>query len=265
MASEKTLRSLARELPGFVLAAIILLAAGAVAAVLVNLAGEILEAVGESDGVALWDRPVLDWAVQQRTPGLTGFMAWFTNTGGPIWQPIIMAAVALFLWWRWRDVTPLVLVVITELGALAISQSAKRVVNRARPPLADAVMPYETSASFPSGHTLQAFAAAAIVAYLLIRHLWDRPAWLRVVVGVLALAYATLMGFSRVFLGYHWLTDVMAAALLGIAWTAVVIACHRIWRARRHRQERIIEEEGKRPLIEDGGPGPTDQESRQPQ
>lgn len=231
------LRSLLTERTALLVAVAILVLSGGAVAGLVAAAGEILEAVGEGDGIALWDRPVLDWAIGIRTPDFVGVMMWFTDTGGPVWQPIIMGAIALLLWWRWRDVTPLVLVVITELGALAISQAAKRVVARARPPLTDAIFPYESSPSFPSGHTLQAFAAAAIVAYLLIRHFWDRPVWLRVLIAGVAMVYACLMGFSRVFLGYHWLTDVLAAALLGMAWTAMVIACHRVWRVLR-RPER---------------------------
>lgn len=222
-------------------AAVVLAVLGALVAGMVALASEILEAVGEGDGVALWDRPVLDWASSVRTPDTVGVMSWFTHTGGPVWQPIIMAAIALFLWWRWQDITPLVLVVIAELLALGVAQAAKRAVNRARPPTEDAIFPYETSPSFPSGHTLQAFAAAATVAYLLIRHLWDQAIWLRVLIAGLAVVYACLMGFSRVFLGYHWLTDVLAAALLGIASSAVVIAGHRVWRFVRRKDSPPIE------------------------
>ena len=166
------------------------------------------------------------------------------NSGGPIWQPIIFFGLAGLLAWRWRDWTPLVLVALAEGGALAIAEVGKDVIGRARPPESDAVPPFETSPSFPSGHTIEAFVIATMLTYLLVRHLWDRSAAVKVLIGVVAFVYACAMGFSRVFLGYHWLTDVFAAAMLGVAWAGVVIAMHRVWRMVRKRRERgPVEEE----------------------
>ncbi len=82
------------------------------------------------------------------------------NSGGPIWQPIIFFGLAIVLAWRWRDWTPLVLVALAEGGALAIAEVGKDVIGRARPPESDAVPPFETSPSFPSGHTIEAFVIA---------------------------------------------------------------------------------------------------------
>ena len=233
-------------------------AAALVAAVLlVEATGEILEGIADGQGFAAWDRPVLDWAIAQRTPGLTSFVAWYSNTGGPLWQPIVTGAVVLFLWWRWKDPTPLVLTLFAGGGSLVMTVFGKRLIERARPPLPDAVPPYESSFSFPSGHSLNAFVIAGILAYLIVRHLWDHPVWQRVVVVVLLGAYAATMGLSRVFLGHHWLTDVVGAWALGLAWLGVVIACHRVWRTVRHREEgRPIEEERKEPLDDElpGGP-----------
>ncbi|MGJ3510021.1 phosphatase PAP2 family protein [Enemella sp. A6] len=226
---------------------LVLLAAGLAVTGLFHLAGEILEAVADRQGIALWDRPVLDWAMARRTGATTTVLMWFTNSGGPIWQPIIMMVISLLLWWRWRNPTPVVLVLLVQIGAVLISTTTKGVIGRPRPPVIDAVPPYETSPSFPSGHSLQAFAAATIVCYLLIRHIWNRPSWQRVLIALLGLGYAATMAFSRVYLGYHWLTDVLAAALLGLAWALIVIACHRVWRTIRKRREG-------RPVEADGAP-----------
>lgn len=204
-------------------------AAFVLVALLANLTDEILEAVSDHNGIAGWDRPVLDWAIASRTPGLTQAAQWFTNSGGAPWEPIILLSVAGLLAWRWRDWTPVVLAVISVGGAMAITVVGKTAIGRPRPPISDAVPPFETSFSFPSGHTMAAAAGAGIIAYLLIWHGWTRPRWQRVLVGTLAGLYLVAMGFSRVFLGYHWLTDVLAAVCLGTAWLIVVLSCHRLW------------------------------------
>ncbi|MDO5675924.1 MAG: phosphatase PAP2 family protein [Propionibacteriaceae bacterium] len=229
-----------------VLSATLAVALGAAIA-LTHLFGEILEAVGEKDGVAAWDRPVLDWVLSIRTDAVNSFVAWYSNTGGPIWQPILTGIVVLLLCWQWRDITPLILTLIAAGGSLLITVLGKRIIGRARPPLEEAIPPHESSMSFPSGHSLNALVIAGILAYLLIRHFWDRSQWVKWLIGGLAALYAVSMGLSRVYLGHHWLTDVFGAWAIGLAWLAVVIACHRVWRAVRSRSENgPVEEEGAR-------------------
>ncbi|MDO5501095.1 MAG: phosphatase PAP2 family protein [Propionibacteriaceae bacterium] len=218
-----------------------------IAVAFTNLFGEILESVGESEGIALWDRPILDWVLGIRSPGLDAAVAWYSNTGGPLWQPIITGLVVIILSWRWRDITPLVLTVIAVGGSLLITVVGKDVIGRDRPPLAEAIPPHETSMSFPSGHSLNSLVIVGILAYLLIRHFWDRGRGLRWLIIALASLYAISMGLSRVYLGHHWMTDVLAAWAIGMAWLAVVIVCHQVWRVIRKRTERrAIEEEGAR-------------------
>jgi undecaprenyl-diphosphatase len=102
----------------------------------------------------------------------------------------------------------------------------KAVVGRVRPALADAVPPYELSASFPSGHTLNSVAIAGVVAYLLVRR--QQHAWSRIVTLACAAGFAVAMGLSRIYLGHHWLTDVLVAWALGLGWLTVVITAHRL-------------------------------------
>lgn len=86
--------------------------------------------------------------------------------------------------------------------------------------------PFETSPSFPSGHTLNATVVVGVLAYLLMLRLASRAA--RIAVGVGAAAFALAMGLSRVFLGHHWLSDVVAAWLFGLGWLTVVVTAHRL-------------------------------------
>ncbi len=141
------------------------------------------------------------------------------------WEPLTFVFVAASLWWvKW----PLLVAVgacgdakcrrrwpyAAAAGAMAVGVAAllvtvlKDVFDRARPPLADAgidpigIVP--ASASFPSGHAATAFAAA--VAIGLVHPRLRRP----------LLAMAAVVALSRVYLGVHYLFDVVAGTLIGI-------------------------------------------------
>lgn len=200
-------------------------------------ASEVLESVSEGDGLAAWDRPVLNWAVSMRTPAADSVIAWYSNTGGPLWQPIITLAVVAFLCWRYRSLRPLLLTAIAAGGSLAMTVVGKRAVGRVRPPLELSIPPHELSASFPSGHSLNAVVIAGILCYLVLLHLDGRRPLARTLWVILFSAYAMSMGLSRVYLGHHWLTDVLAAWLLGLAWLGMVIGIHRLWHAYRPQSD----------------------------
>ena len=190
-------------------------------------AGAIYDAVEEADGVAGLDRPVLDQALTARSPGLDAALTFFTHLGGPLGMTVIAATITVAMVLGWRSRTPLVLMLITVGGSLAATVVGKTAVGRLRPPLADAVPPYESSPSFPSGHALNSTAIAGMVAYLLLLHLQSRLA--RAVTVVLAVGWAVAIGLSRVFLGHHWLTDVMVGWVIGFAWLALVVTAHRLF------------------------------------
>lgn len=209
----------------FVLGAILAIGL-AVVATCTWAAGEIYESVVATTGLAAIDQPVLDAMVDERTPWLNTVATAFTDLGGPVLSPIWVSVVMGTLAWRWRSVMPVVLMVIATAGSLVITVVGKDLVGRARPPQALAVPPYEVSASFPSGHSLNAVVIAGIIAYVVLTRS-RRPVSRRLVAG-LAITYALVMGLSRVYLGHHWLTDVLTGWLLGLAWLAVVIAAHQL-------------------------------------
>lgn len=221
--------ALARHVSAHGVLAITVAVGGALVLGLTLAAGGIYDAVEEGDGVASFDRPVLAGSLGLRRPALDSALTWFTHLGGPAGMSVIAATVtALMIWrWRWRSRTPLLLMLVTVAGSLSMTLVGKAVVGRLRPPQIDAVPPYESSPSFPSGHALNSTAIAGMVAYLLLLHLQRRAG--RVLTVVLAAAWAVSIGLSRVFLGHHWLTDVMVGWALGAAWLAVVVTAHRIF------------------------------------
>ncbi len=199
----------------------------ALVAVLTVAGGVVYDAVAEDDGVSGLDRPVLEEAIRLRNPTVDTALTWFTHLGGPLGMTIIALAITVAIVWRLRRRTPLVVMVLGVAGSLVLTIVGKNLFNRQRPPLADAVPPYESSPSFPSGHSLNSTVIAGLVAYLVIRELVRLLA--RILVAVAAAAWALAMGASRVFLGHHWLTDVMFGWLVGLAWLAVMITGHRLY------------------------------------
>lgn len=199
----------------------------AVTASLTAVAEDVYEAVVRSDGIAGLDQPVLDQAVAWRSPGLDHAVTVYTDVGGPVGMPVLAAAAVLAMTLLWRSRTPLVLMVVAAAGSLVMTVVGKDLVGRARPPRSLAVPPYETSPSFPSGHTLNATVITAVLVYLLLRRVGSTSG--RVAVVLAGSAFVVTMGLSRVFLGHHWLSDVVMGWVLGLAWVAVVVTAHRLY------------------------------------
>jgi undecaprenyl-diphosphatase len=215
----------ASRLPYVVL--IVTAAAGlTLAGAMTAVSTEIYEDVAERDGVAGLDRPVLDQMVAWRSPGLDDAVTGFTHLGGAIWMPVLtVVAVALLCWW-WRSATPALLVATAAAGSVLLTVAGKYLVGRARPDLALAVPPYEGSPSFPSGHSLNSWVIALVIAYLVAVRTDRRP--VAVVAIVACTGFAVAMGLSRVYLGHHWLTDVLVAWTLGTGWLLIVVTGHRL-------------------------------------
>lgn len=205
----------------------ILVALG-VAVGLTAAASEVYEAVEDGNGVAAFDRPVLDFCMRHRRSGFTRAVVLFSISGGPVWMPVICGTLVTLLAIHRRSFVPVVTLAIAAAGSLAMTTVGKLLLHRARPPLVDAVPPYEYSFSFPSGHSLNSLVLAGTFCYLLLRGM--HRLWTRAAVVAITCVYVLAMGLSRVFLGHHWLTDVIAAWLLGLAWLSVVVVGHAVWR-----------------------------------
>ncbi|WP_380169191.1 phosphatase PAP2 family protein [Jannaschia sp. R86511] len=224
---------------------LLLVVGGGVFAAAVAASAEVYENVQESDDLAGLDQPVLDAMVQARSPGLDQLVTAYTDLGGVVWAPVATALLVAGLALLWRSWTPVVLMVVATAGSLAMTSVGKVVIGRERPPTELAVPPYETSAAFPSGHALNAVVIAGVVAYLLV--LRTSSVGLGLLAVTAAVAHAVLMGLSRVYLGHHWLTDVVVAWFLGAAWLALVIVVHQlVLRRLAHRSRR-------REAVLDGG------------
>jgi membrane-associated phospholipid phosphatase len=176
------------------------------------------------------DTAVLLWLHQFSSPTLDAVATGLSLLGSELLVVLVVAAlVALGYQRRWGAALALVLVVG---GAELLNSVLKTLFHRTRPGSVDAIIAAQLF-SFPSGHAMVAAAFYFFLAYLVWRVLrgWQRWAW----AGALLLM-VLLIGGSRLYLGVHFLTDVVAGYLAGFLWTdAVIIGSHFLTVRRRAR------------------------------
>ncbi|MEU8074024.1 phosphatase PAP2 family protein [Catellatospora citrea] len=166
------------------------------------------------------DPPVASWLADHRTPWLTPFMQAVTWLGsGWVTVPLLVLAALLLPVWRDRRRT-VALVLTVSMGSALLVTVGKLLTVRPRPVVGE-VLTTATGYAFPSGHSAQAAAAYGVLA-LLVSVRVGRAA--KPLVWLAATTVVLLVGFSRMYLGVHWLTDVLAGYALGACWLAVVVA-----------------------------------------
>ena len=150
-----------------------------------------------------------------RSAALTAFFSGYTGLGQ--WLVLTVAAVAVIaaLAWRARRREAVFLLLVMTMSTL-LNPALKHLFERVRPPVESAVVSVNGYA-FPSGHAMSSATFALALAVIAWPTRWRWPA------AGLAATFALLMGLSRVYLGVHWLTDVLAGWVLAVA---VVTATH---------------------------------------
>ncbi|WP_410877290.1 phosphatase PAP2 family protein [Nocardia sp. A7] len=177
-------------------------------------------------GVTTTDTRVLDWMIAHRGEALTDIATVITDLGSTL-SMTILAVVTIGWFLLRRNVPVAALVGITSLGAGVLVWVIKRLVGRHRPP-DESRLVFEPSLSYPSGHTLGSTVVVGIVAIVLIPRLTKR--WVRVAATVLAVAFPVAVGLSRIYLGVHWTTDVLAGWIIGLMWLVLCVTVFtRVW------------------------------------
>jgi membrane-associated phospholipid phosphatase len=182
---------------------------------------------------ASWDPLIdLDTTVAERLHDVAVQHAWFvsllkalSDVFDPITFRVLTTLIALALLAR-RHVRLGAWTLVTVWGAALLGLVLKVLVDRTRPDLVDAVATAPGN-SFPSGHALTSTVGSAVLLLLVMPLLRGR--WRALAVGV-AVAIPVATGFARVGLGVHFLSDVVAGELLGLAWVVTTTAIFRAWR-----------------------------------
>jgi undecaprenyl-diphosphatase len=196
------------------------LALGLVLVIAIAVFAAIAEEVFAGEELAAFDR-ALAAALRSRTsPFWHSTFWWITWLGTGVVLGIVSAIVAFWLFIKGLRLYAMTWIA-SQAGWGVVSYSLKLAYARPRPEGFD---PFLTSGgwSFPSGHAMGTLVFCGVAAYLLVRTLHSHL--LRAMVITLALTWPLIMGFSRMYLGVHYATDVVAGFLAGAAWVAMCVS-----------------------------------------
>lgn len=184
--------------------------------------GVILGDVLGDEDLATIDQPFADLLNSARTPELTNVMIWLAIIFGPVVLPIVSFAVVVgwsfFARHLWRPL----LLAGGMLAGLILIQVITRLVGRDRPPVDQMLFGADITPSFPSGHVMGASDFLLLIAYLVFSR---RSILVRAVLSfTVAAVLIVVAAVSRIYLGYHWVTDALASVSLSLVVVGGVIA-----------------------------------------
>lgn len=193
------------------------------------LFGGIAEDVVSGDPLTLVDLRVAQWFHEHATPFLTQAMQVVTNIHGPLPVTAAVVLLAAYLAWKKNWYWLICLGATVPFGML-LNVLMKYAFHRARPGF-DVPIPALTTYSFPSGHVAGATLLYGVLAGMLLARI---EAWRwRVMIVLVALAMVVLVAITRLYLGVHYLSDVLAAFAEGVAWLALCLTgVHTYWNHR---------------------------------
>ncbi|NTW62104.1 phosphatase PAP2 family protein [Candidatus Saccharibacteria bacterium] len=172
------------------------------------------------------NQPVLDWAINHRNQFFVPIAKFVTNLAGPM-SFILITTFVVGIWTvRKRETRRPFLLICSMFIAATTSTLMKLLVMDTRPEQANMIPSFEVDYSFPSGHTLSTAVFLLVIGYLIYSRNYsknDFSYWT-----IIASAGTIAVAFTRLYLGYHWLTDVVASIGLGFIILGSIILVDRL-------------------------------------
>lgn len=169
-----------------------------------------------------FDQSVTTWVVSIRAEPWNSLWQMVTVLGDTLTLTLVVIGVFALAWLKER-IDLAALIVFGYISVYILMSLLKRVLGRERPPVVDRLIDVG-GLSFPSGHAMCStviFGLTAVICYRLYPAVRERPGILLV-----APALVLLIGMSRVYLGAHWASDVLAGWILGVIWVGVCLVGH---------------------------------------
>ncbi|MGI8894805.1 MAG: phosphatase PAP2 family protein [Casimicrobiaceae bacterium] len=190
------------------------------------LFGGIAEDVMTGDPLTVVDVLVAHWLHDHATPEITKLMLVITHVHGPTALVTFTALMSLYLLWK-RDWYWLAAAIIVVPVGMLLNVMMKHAFQRTRPHFDDPLLVL-TTYSFPSGHVAGATLFYGLLTAYVVAHT-TQWRW-RVAIALLALLMVVSVALSRMYLGVHYLSDVLAAFAEGFAWVVLCLTALNTWR-----------------------------------
>lgn len=192
------------------------------------LFGVIAKNVMSADALTIIDVQLSHWLHSQSSPGVTQCLLILTHLHDPITISFMVTFIAFYLIWKkkWYELLTVLTVVP---GGMLINLLVKQVFERARPSFEHPLVML-TTYSFPSGHVAATTLFYGAIAALLISETTTRSRAIYIL--LIAFVMVIVVAFSRMYLGAHYLSDVLAAFFEAIAWIAlclIAFKCSKIY------------------------------------
>jgi undecaprenyl-diphosphatase len=178
--------------------------------------GALLVMIHTHTGLAKWDRAASIFAAAHATSLSDQVLRQLTQFGGALWVVPLAVIVAVVETIRQRSSAVVIFLTLVVGCQFLVANITKALVDRTRPAF-DQLTGF-SGPSFPSGHAVASAACFAAFALVIGR---GRTLSAKALLGGLAVGMATGISCSRVFLGVHWLTDVLGGLLIGWVWFAM--------------------------------------------
>lgn len=175
----------------------------------------------DADWIHQFDQLLANPIIASETENKTAIFIFITRLGSvPVMASVILFF-SLFLVWTLRNKRLAIWYILqSALGAGALNLLVKLTLKRERPTIEHLVM--QGGFSFPSGHSMGSMICYGGVAFLLF-HLYKKSK-LRLISLLVTILLILLIGFSRIYVGVHFPSDVIGGYLLGASWLSLMIA-----------------------------------------